>query len=216
MPLADLTAVSNLALSHLGEPFLTDIDTDTGTTAEAVRLHLPQCIDTCLEGHVWSFATRCATLAAATIDEDNPPAPSYGSVFDLPGDSLRLIKVNGLDLDAPRQDFEIKGRFLMLVETDADAPVVDYITANAPVPDWPTTFTDAVAFLLAARLAPLLTQSQPLAAQFLQAHEIALGKARSKDARETRSNENHGPRALAARSGLVNARFSTSALPPYA
>lgn len=239
MPLADLTAVANLALSHLGEPFLTDYATDTGTTATAVRLHLPQCKETVLESHVWSFATRTQFLSSASAylpatgnigyfadvgdyfetptDEDNPFVSEFESIYLLPEDCLRVLKIAGQDIDIPENRFEIQNRFLLMrgeVDEDSDEPMIYYISSAPDVDIWPTTFTDAVCFLLAARLAPQLTQSQQIAAEFLQKHELALGKARSKDTRETRSKENHGPRILAARSGLARARYG-STLPPF-
>jgi len=413
MPLADYTAIANLALDHLGEPYLTAYETDTTVAAQAARLHLPQCIETVLEGHVWSFATRCQQLTTAQVTEttaelvtgteasnnailwtaivagtggndisvevvdaypedgivtvdgnkiivskanlslsvvidigsgavttalpfyswqEGKPmwktgnagsgvqvsysvadggykitkwsglyyynwfnesatpdgavytadptglapsstavltgidataaqviaaaaastaaallvtaensgtsdgtgavstlaatnlsggsstssvyAPAFGSAFNLPSDCLRVIKLDGTDIDVPQNRWEIQGRHLLLEETDADAPVIHYITNAPPVDEWPTTFTDAVAFLLASRLAPKLAQDQSMAADFLQKHEMALGKARSKDSRETRSKENFGPRQLAARSGLVRARYGNPR-PPY-
>lgn len=406
MPLADYTAICNLALDHLGEPYLTNYATDTIVAAQACRLHLPQCVETVLEGHVWSFATRCSQLTAAPVtvttaslvtgdeaentallwsavaagpsgneisveiaesdasglvmvevsgnaitvtpsermrlvvsgatapleangnyspaadrnershfvgsdyqiywsgsqwnltnltdtalafyseedvahpdlvpswiavgigtlevvaeattaaeviaaveasvaasllatvensgDSDGSGfvaavtatnlsggsstssvyAPAYGSAFNLPGDCLRVIKLDSGDIDIPRNRWEIQGRYLLLEEESAEAPVIHYISNAPPVDEWPTTFTDAVAFLLASRLAPKLAQDQGVAAEFLQKHEMALGKARSKDSRETRSKENHGPRHLAARSGLVRARYGNSH-PPY-
>jgi hypothetical protein len=238
MPLADLTAIANLALSHLGEPFLFDYATATGTTAEAVRLHLPHCRETLLEGHVWSFATRTQFLSSASAflpatgssgyfagvgdffetptDADDPFAAQFKSIYLLPDDCLRVIKVAGGDIDIPENRWEIQSRYLLLLDSidERDEPLIYYIGAAPEVSAWPTSFTDAVAFLLAARLAPLLTQSQAISAEFMAKHELALGKARSKDARETRSKENHGPRILAARSGLVRARYG-STLPPY-
>lgn len=410
MPLASTTAAANLALDLIGEPYLTALDSDSGVTADCVRLHFSQTLETVLEGHVWSFATRCSqlteaglaeTFAAATlnptgedneilltaltagpsgneisvkltasatlvdttltvsgnaieitffpkrlmrvtgelmdgpdpwefpdfiyygqtngkkaysesglisgdnglvwgtsparfemtgsfigsywtssdavatpdlatnwvpqgagigtpmvmdvtlsasevitlINEDpsasllvlaenaegsdgsgqvaavaltpltggssvsNVYAPAYGSAFHLPEDCLRLIKIDGEDIDAPRTRFEIQGRYLLLEETLAEAPVIHYITNVPPVTEWPTTFVDAFVALLASKIAPKLCQNPAMANDLLQKHEIALGKARSKDARETRSGENHGPRQLAARSGLVQARF---------
>lgn len=238
MPLADLTAVANLALSHLGEPFLLDYATDTGTTAEAVRLHMVQCRETILESHVWSFATRTQFLSSASAylpgsgssgyfaevgdffetptDEDNPFSSQFKSIYLLPDDCLRVLKIAGADIDVPVNRWEIQGRYLLMLDSidEQDEPLIYYIGNNPDVSAWPTLFTDAVAFLLAARLAPLLTQSQSIAAEFMQKHELALGKARSKDARETRSKENHGPRVLAARSGLVRSRYG-STRPPY-
>jgi hypothetical protein len=159
-----------------------------------------------------------ATVAATdfTGGLDAIAGEDWPAEYLLPSDCLRLLKIAGWDIDAPRNRFEIQGRYLLLPDLEDDGPRIHYITDDPPVSEWPTTFTDAVAFLLASRLAPLLTQDQNLAGAFLTRHEQALGKARSKDARETRSKENHGPRAVAARSGLVNARFSRSTLPPYA
>lgn len=137
-------------------------------------------------------------------------APAYGSAFNLPEDCLRLIKIDGEDIACPRRDFEIQGRYLLLEEAEAEAPVIHYITNAPPVPEWPTTFADAVAALLASRIAPKLIQNPQLAQQLAGGHEMALGKARSKDARETRSAENFGPRQLSARSGLVRARYGGS------
>lgn len=241
MPLADNTAVANLALAHLGEPFLTDYTTDQGATADACRLHLPQCRETVLEGHVWSFATRTLYLTpvdgylpvqgnigyyasvgdyiqpSATPDSDIPFVSEFQALFLIPEDCLRILKICTGDIDVPRSRFEVQGRYLLLDTNDTDTePLVHYIHNNPLVTDWPTTFTDAVAYLLAARLAPQLTQNPQLAQQFTQLHEIALGKARSKDARETRSKENNTPRGMAARSGLVRSRFQRDPRPPYA
>ena len=419
---ADLTAVANLALDLLGEPYLADYAADPGTSAEAVRLHLPQCVATVLEGHAWSFATRCSTLelsnteltaasvtlgsltgntairftsvpmgvlgnfttvqihspdfttgecvaaavSAGTVvltpsgrgrmvisgitspasanrilfyagvfgglecwtsdgtqpvtigigfakmwkeggawkyiscsnatsvpdydvskitvsttpdglsgwvpttglgsllataarnnaeqgisainanpsvaswvtaanapgsdgsgallpaasalrggsDYRNCYAPAWGVAYFLPEDCLRLLKIDGTDIDVPVLRFEIQGRNLLLEDPERDAPVIHYIMQEPPPAEWPSTFTDAVGLLLASRLAPKLTGDQKLAEAFASRHEQALGKARSKDARETRSNENHSPRQMAARSGLVRARYG-STRPPF-
>jgi hypothetical protein len=133
--------------------------------------------------------------------------PAYVAAWYLPADCLRLTRLNGLDADAPESRFEIQARQLLLEYSEDTAPIISYITDDPPVTEWPTTFTDSLVFLLASRIAPKLTQDRQLANDLLAKHEQALGKARSKDSRETRSKENHGPRQLAARSGLVGARY---------
>lgn len=207
-----LTEVANLALDHIGEPYLAAYESDSGVTAEAVRLHLPMAVNTILEGHVWSFATRIAELSLTS--DEVPEDPSWTACYDLPSDCLRVIKVNGVDVDVPENFFVIRGRYLLLAEEPDEGPLIDYITDEADVEDWPATFIDAVSHLLASKLAPKLAQDQAMATGQLQLHDLALGKARSKDARETRSNENSGPRKLAARSSLVNARYGPNH-PPY-
>lgn len=240
MPIATLTELANLALSHLGEPSLANVSTDTGTTANACRLHITQCQETVLEGHVWSFATKTVRLTPVDAflpptgdqgfyftpgDYFQPPTPSeedlpiiseFQSLFNLPSDCLRILKLTTGDIDVPLNRFEVQGRYLLLERPNEPATICHYITKNPSIADWPTTFTDAVSYLLASRLAPLLAQDAGLSGQMLQMHEMTLGKAKTKDSRETRSKENYGPRAAAARSGLVRARFNRHPFPPYA
>jgi hypothetical protein len=159
-------------------------------------------------------ATVAATNLSGGTSTSTVFAPAYGSAFNLPDDCLRVIQIDTTDLDAPLNQWEIQGRHLLLPGENEDAPVIHYLSNSADVSTWPVTFADAVAYLLAHRLAPLLSDDQNLAAGLLNRSQIALGQARSRDARETRSKENHGPRALAARSGLVTSRFGSTA-PPY-
>lgn len=325
MPLADKLAIVNLALDHLGEPYITNYASDTTVAGVAARLHFDQVVETVLEGHHWSFATRTTTPVAAipaplpslpivlagtvpdsvkgamipgtagadpglygiskilsddgsvlNVDALASPviagatwtrvayyvgstdayfvfyisegtlhgyasfdaypgdstifdvttwvpigsetgvpvflnsevyAPDFGSAFTLPANCLRLLRVNGFDPYAGSGDFDIQGRFLLFRGTGREAPDIRYIIKDPPIPEWPTTFTEAVSYLLASKMALKLTQDQGVKDSLFAQHEGALGKARSKDSRETRSAENHGPRHLAARSSLVAARF---------
>lgn len=72
---------------------------------------------------------------------------------------------------------------------------------------FPARFTEAFYLLLASKLAKTIAQSEALSQSLLQQHLMALDKAKLKDARETDSGENHGPRSLISRSHLVRARF---------
>jgi hypothetical protein len=56
------TQIANLALDLLGEPPLTDLETDTSTTAETVRLHYNHTLEVLLEQHHWAFGTAPANL----------------------------------------------------------------------------------------------------------------------------------------------------------
>ena len=56
------TQIANLALDLLGEPPLTDLETDTTTTAETVRLHYNHTLEVLLEQHHWAFGTAPANL----------------------------------------------------------------------------------------------------------------------------------------------------------
>jgi hypothetical protein len=313
MSVATKLALANLALDHIGEPSMSNFDTDTGTTADSVRRHYDPTVNGLLEEHNFAFskktaqgtrnaayvtaaltvdptgadntmiftaadpgaggnditieiATAAATLAVAVsgtaititpgsgttaqdiIDEVNGDSSAsalvtasasgtvtgtvsstlaatnltggkmWQSAFTLPTDCLKLRKVNGDDVDAPRTRFDLEaGTTLMLWEKNAENPVLEYTSDDANDPatiTWPSAFADAVALLLASKLAKFVHQHDGRSQALYKEHLIHLGKARSKDARETKSGENHGPRQLAARSGLVNARYG-STQPPF-
>jgi hypothetical protein len=145
-----------------------------------------------------------------------PLNPNWLSSYELPSTCLRLIRVIGDDRDIPENLFEIEQRQLLLMdEFSDDLPIIQYISNDIPVSKWSSTFVEAVALLLASKICVKLTQDVALMASLVQRHEMALGKARSKDSKETRSNENRTARQLAARSELVRARYSRSIIPPY-
>jgi len=61
------TQIANLALSHLGEPAATDIDTDTTTAATVCRTHYDNTLATLLETHPWNFARALTKLIPSQV-----------------------------------------------------------------------------------------------------------------------------------------------------
>lgn len=314
MPGTTKLEAANLALVHVGEPLLSDYDTDTGTTADTVRLLFPQAVKSLLEEHNWSFAKASAQPAAAnsyvtasltinpagdnnnitftavatgqsgnaitieiatpastlavsvtgsaiTITPDSSPASTaqqiidavnassaasalvtasagealatgtveaaiaaqnlaggkmWQSAFLLPTDCVKLRTINDTDVDSPLLRWDLEGRYIMVQETGATPPVIEYTTDDVAddLTGWPSTFTEAFSLLLASKLAKTIQQSDQRAGNLFKEYLMALGKARSKDARESKSGENMTPRQLAARSGLVQARYNRTP-PPY-
>jgi hypothetical protein len=160
--------------------------------------------------------TFVRATAVGPIVYATPLNPNWLSSYELPSTCLRLIRVIGDDRDIPENLFEIEQRQLLLMdEFSDDLPIIQYISNDIPVSKWSSTFVEAVALLLASKICVKLTQDVALMASLVQRHEMALGKARSKDSKETRSNENRTARQLAARSELVRARYSRSIIPPY-
>lgn len=217
MSITTKTDIANLALSELGARRITDYAALTTTESRATALHLDQVANALLRSHQWNFATARATLAAAMAGTPpaavTPPA-EWGAVWALPADLVRLIRVSSGDADQPVRDFAMEGRRLLTV--DATAPEIVYVTNGAAVSEWDALFVEAMKFALAAAIAPDVTQNPALQAACLQKLEsLALPKAQTADAREVASGENFGPRQLAARSGLVAARFASTGRPPY-
>lgn len=62
------TEIASLALTHIGEPSLTDLDTDTTVAAITARQHYSLTLRSLLEEHPWSFARKRKRLAPDSIN----------------------------------------------------------------------------------------------------------------------------------------------------
>lgn len=212
MPFTSETEIANLALSEIGARRIASIDSDTSAEAVACRTHFDHCRDTLLRRHPFSFANRAVALSASAT----APVASveWDTAWVLPGDLVRLIRVVGQDMDLPEQRFEIHGRYLHTL--NLSSLTIVYVTNDVPVNEWDSLFVDAMRFKLAASIAGEIAVSPEAGARALTALEqLALPDAARVDAQEVASGENRTPRRVAARSGLVRARFIDSGLPPY-
>lgn len=136
--------------------------------------------------------------------------PDWGPSFVLPADCLRVLQISDTDRDRPITTFKILGRKILLPPyASVEEPItIEYLTAEDST--WSATFREAFIHLLASKLAPRITGSPNMANDLLAKYQTTLGKAQAKDARETKSNENHGPRSIIARSPLARARMRYS------
>lgn len=211
MPLSSKTDICNLALAELGARRINSVDADSTVEAKACRLHLNHIIDTLLERHQWSFATKRGVLARLAQD----PESEWSAAWQLPADCIRLIRIPTNDPSNPVRDFAVEGRHLLTNVGWSSLRVV-YVTNSRPVAEWIPLFVDAVVYKLAARIAGDVTQNPSLAEAALKKLEtLAMPAAQTADARESLSAENFGPRHLASMSPLVQARFRADGRPPY-
>ena len=195
------TDMANPALSLVGARRIVSIETDTTEEAAQCRLHLDVEADGLLRRHHWNFALERAALSRLADD----PQSEWESAWQLPGDCVRFVRVTGCDVDHPVRRFAIEGRKLYL---DGAGPVgIVYVSNAKPVTEWDGLFVEALKFLLAAAVAPALTQSQGIANDCLgKFKQLALPEARLADAREVASGENFGTREMVSLSGLVAVR----------
>ena len=168
--------IINSSLMKCGLPLAADI-----SEADYNALHVyDSCVETVLRSHAWSFARRYASLER--IENTRSFGPRYA--YKLPGDFINLIDVRkGANLNAPCGEHETVGKTLYCNMMPCHARY----TARVGVEEWPADFTDAVATLIAARIAGLSSEKMSLVPQLMQLYTLALQLAQSTDARETRS-----------------------------
>ncbi len=180
--MASTVEIWNLALTDVGGALVTD-PLQNSTEADLCRLHYPYALEFVLESQDWNFAVKRQEVAeSATIT----PVFGYGSVFKIPGDSLRVMEV----WDNKRQ--EVNTRFTN--NTLQWAQEGEYISANTSEQVWvkylekvedPTrftaSFTAALAKYLAYRLAIPIAANRSLKVDLLNEYQLLLDKAASND-----------------------------------
>lgn len=162
--------ICNMALNYLGhEAQIVSVSPPDGSREAELfsRLWTPS-IEEIIAQHDWSFCTKVVSLAQLTV----PPDHLYWKyAFDLPSDYVRAI---GLYPDETHNDQAQYGAryfydslpFEVAIDPAtnkqclfANEPVVwlKYVFVNNETTTWPQIFSDAVSWLLAAKIAvPLL------------------------------------------------------------
>ncbi len=190
--MASSVDICNLALSVLGEAAeVTSIDPPDGEHSGHCSKWYPIALRSLLEKHGWSFATKRAKLAElSSID-----ASVYGKkhAFAVPSDCLKVLDVQSeeqLTEDLPPRfiPFELgltDQNSRRAIFTDAEDPILTYIT-NVQTPElFPGYFVDALVILLATYLYGPIKRSDSTstaAVNLMKLFESQLSRSKTLDA----------------------------------
>lgn len=134
--------------------------------------------DACLETADWSFASKMVQLSAITPDANSGYVidPDLPYAYGLPGDCLRIQEV----YDGARWQIDAA-----MLRADVPAPLRLRYTSKTPNEErLPAEFRAAVAYRLAALLAPRFTNTQSKVAGLLDLAEQTLRRAARNHARD--------------------------------
>lgn len=111
------------------------------------------------------------------------PVFGFSRQFTLPSDFISARKVNGLDgNEEDSLPYSIEGGLILM---DEDTLEMTYTFREETTTNWPQTFTNAFAFLLASYIAQDLTGPAGQALQMREYYEkVFLSKAMGRDARQ--------------------------------
>jgi len=195
--MADETSIANLALAKLGISPIMAL-TDDSKQAQFANRFYAQTLDEVLSSHRWNFAMRRSTLNQLATS----PSFEWGFAYQVPVDCLRVVQLNGYEQNEQQGEFAIEGNQLF---TDAEQAQVRYIARVTDGSLYPALFSQAVATMLASRLAGPLTGSRELPSALLEEYEGLTGpKARMADVFE----ENRRLKPAWVDSALIKARFT--------
>lgn len=195
----DVTKLCNKALAHLGEAKIADFH-ENSVVAGKCRLHYEMERDALLRMHRWNFARDRAVLTAMST------APIFGWAYQyqLPVDCLRVLELNGREVLANDDSYEIEGRKLL---TDAATASIVYTKRVTDPSEYDVLFCEAFTYKLAAALCKEIENSTSEKGAMLQMFKQAMAEAGWTDAVESRPrviSPKRNSRTLAARRGRIS------------
>lgn len=202
------TEIANLALQHLGESPIIAL-TDTGDkTSRTCAVNFAQARDEALQTAPWSCAKKQVALSRLA----QAPLFKWAAAYQLPGDFIRLLEIDGLNAWLPAEYFDRHGDTLVMGRgTDADEAAdtvnIEYIFRQTDTSRFDPLLVECVAMNLAMKMARTLTGSDSKGQQLREEYErIVLPRARTLNAQQIHSGKNHPVRSMLRRSLLNRAR----------
>lgn len=177
--------ICNLALAHINQTQTTisNLDTDSGTTASQCRIHYDVARRFVLSDFTWSFATKRVALA----DIGSPP-PEWLYRYDYPSDCLKFMDIQRLTrTDLPIEfsvEAEADGSGLSIL-TDTDDATGIYIFDVENTSLFSPSFVTALSWYLASELAPSLSGDIDLQQAALTVYRQTLMAAQAIDSRQS-------------------------------
>lgn len=186
------TEIANLALSHLGiSTPIQDLDTEQTKEASACREFYAQSRDELLREFSWPFATRRVALALV----ETLPTDEWGYSYRYPSDAVSLSTIDHGLTRFPTAATRVPHRIVAdatgrLLYTDQASPTITYTERVTDVTRYPPDFTQALAFLLAAYIAPRVAGADQLklSDRAFQLYRYTVLKAKSAAANESVSD----------------------------
>lgn len=147
---ASKTEIANQALIKLGQPRVSNIETDTSVAAQTMNGIWQTVLTTTLQTFPWNFAIKRTDLAASAV------LPSWGwdNQFPLPSDCLQILEVK----DDP--DYVIEEGY---IRCDQTGPLyIRYIAYISETSLYPPVFIDLFTHDLALAACERITNDRGL------------------------------------------------------
>lgn len=205
------TDIANLALNHVGEPPIMDLDDDNHPTARIVKLIFNPTIREVGRDHVWNCLKKRDIAAKLVL----APIFGYANQFQLPTDFLRLVELNGSDVNERKIDYEIEagpagGRVLL---SDAEEAKIQYIHFTEDTTIFDSLFTEALAILMASKIATQIRQDAKGVELLQRYKQSALPGARKVDSNERRRRPHDNRERSRSLSSRITGTFQGSINP---
>jgi len=179
--------VANLALSYLGDAFITAADLTTPSTVHAQLIVnvLDQTLDDFVAEHDWDFSMRWSAVYTAI---PGVSSPDYDFYFDLP-DGVTLVGnpstvdpycllVRKTSHDDAQEPWTVEGRRLGMLSSNT---VQMWYRSRPDISAWTPAAITAVSYLIASKVAYAITESESREQAMKRLAELETRRARSQD-----------------------------------
>lgn len=184
--------IANMALGHVGSSQLINQLTELTTEAQQCNLYLDQAVETTLEDFPWPLATQYVSPGLVT-DNSNVTTPyDWLYAYRYPTDCLhvrRIVTALGRQETAPppwRPGLDAQGR---LIWTDVQDMLIEYTQRVTDVNLFSPLFVDAVAWRLAAYIAPSLSRAPKMRETCYAVYLTMLAKAKVQAGNEQQQHD---------------------------
>lgn len=165
-------SISNQALVRIGVDTISSL-MENSEQARLCNLIFSQNLDYLLQLYPWNFALVKASLAQSSTD----PLYGYANAFQLPTDPycLQVVEVEN------DYTYKIEGRLLLTNEPFVN---ITYIKRVTDINELSALFIETMVFYLASQLCLPLTNDKGINNDMQTKFQMALQKARLRDAQE--------------------------------
>lgn len=174
------TDVANIALDHLGLPRISDIDDTNNNSAIKCKFHFDDSRKLYLREAAPAFARKEKALAIEA--GETLPSEKYDYVYEYPSDCLGVREIwNTAGKDAPAIIFEIgahSNKISKTILTDQEDAILIYTTDIENLNMFSHDDIEALAYLLAWKVAMPLTRKRELRIEMQQNFNISLALAK--------------------------------------
>lgn len=170
--MATKTEVANFALGHIGDATITDVDAPTDEAGRVVDLWFDTARRRVLRLANWNCASKRVELAADAI----APIYGYNNRYLLPGDYIRLVKVEN---SGPGAEHSIERKYLLTNQGPSIS--IKYVFDELDVSQYDEDLVQSLALMLAYYISPKLAQSNTKRAELRKDAYAEAGEARDVD-----------------------------------
>ena len=177
------TQICNMALSELGAGRISNIDDTVNEKAVLCRIYYEPTVDEVLASHEWNCALWYQSLSQVASTDENYLLEHYDGFdyqFRLPTAPLclRVLEIP----DNPTYPYEIVSGYLI---TDLETVVIKYIRKVEDTAQFDPLLVKAIAYRLAADIAPRITNASRTRDEMLEVYEWQKTRAVDIDGQES-------------------------------